>query len=84
MELVIFGLTALFFVAMQSLEIFCWFPEGQRPYIESPTAPWIMLIFIYTLFIPNTWRRAAIVTSLMAAGAGGVVSRRVAVGAASA
>jgi len=66
MELVIFGLTALFFVAMQSLEVFCWFPEGHRPYIESPTSPWIMLIFIYALFIPNTWRRAAIATSLMA------------------
>jgi eukaryotic-like serine/threonine-protein kinase len=65
-ELVIFGLTAIFFVAMQSLEVFCWFPEGTRPYIESPTAPWIMLIFIYALFIPNTWRRAAVVTSLMA------------------
>ncbi|HEX3997399.1 MAG TPA: serine/threonine-protein kinase [Pirellulales bacterium] len=66
MELVIFGATALFFVAMQSLEVFCWYPEGQRHYIESPTAPWIMLIFIYALFIPNTWRRAAVATSLMA------------------
>ena len=63
---VIFGLTAVFFVAMQSLEVFCWFPEGLHPYIESPTAPWITLIFIYALFIPNTWRRAALVTSLMA------------------
>jgi serine/threonine-protein kinase len=66
MELVIFGLTAVFFVVMQSLEILCWFPEGTHEYIESPTAPWIMLIFIYALFIPNTWRRAAVVTGLMA------------------
>jgi serine/threonine-protein kinase len=66
MEAVIFVLTALFFIAMQSLDMFCWFPEGTRHYVDSPTAPWISLIFIYALFIPNTWRRAAVVTGLMA------------------
>ncbi len=65
-EVTIFGLTALFFLAMQGMQLFVWFPLENHGYIESPSAPWVTLIFIYALFIPNTWRRAALATGLMA------------------
>jgi hypothetical protein len=34
---------------------------------ESPSLPWIMLIFVYAMYIPNTWRRAAVVVGILAA-----------------
>ncbi len=53
-ELVIFGVPALFFVAMQWLVI-----KGQAPVLTGITAPWMLLILVYSLYIPNNWKRAA-------------------------
>lgn len=33
---------------------------------ESPVIPWLMLIFLYAMYIPNTWQRAAAVIGAMA------------------
>jgi serine/threonine-protein kinase len=62
-EWIIFGLPAVFFIAIQysvtlnsSLEGVMDFPEGL----------WLVLIYTYTIFIPNTWQRAAVVIGLMA------------------
>ncbi len=33
---------------------------------ESPSLPWIMLIFVYTMYVPNTWRRATVVVGMLA------------------
>jgi eukaryotic-like serine/threonine-protein kinase len=35
-------------------------------FISKTVLPWIVLIQVYGIFIPNTWRRAALVTVLMA------------------
>ncbi len=39
---------------------------GQARLTESPTLPWLMLIFVYTMYIPNHWRRAAVVVGALA------------------
>jgi len=64
-EVVIFGLPALFFVLMH------WFHMSdccvQRKPLPNPVGPWMMLMFTYAMFIPNTWKRAAVPIGLMAA-----------------
>ena len=63
-ETLVFGLPALFFVLMQAVNM----PKcaQMHHYIPTPAPPWLMLIFLYALFIPNTWRRAALVIGAMA------------------
>ena len=65
-EFVTFGLPAIFFLSLQAANLIYEFPEGHTRYVVSPPTPWLMLIFTYALFIPNSWRRAAVVTGLMA------------------
>jgi eukaryotic-like serine/threonine-protein kinase len=67
-ELVIFGCPALFFVvnAIQGSLYAANLPEGHAR-LDIIIVPWLLLIFTYALFIPNTWRRAAVVEGLMAA-----------------
>jgi serine/threonine-protein kinase len=55
-ELAIFGLPAAFLVQIQHLYM-CECAEMGHPF-KNPTAPWLILVFTYALFIPNTWRRA--------------------------
>ena len=62
-ELLIFSLPAAFILAYQYLNTTNWQQHG---YIESPAAPWVILIFTYAMFIPNSWQRAAVVIGLMA------------------
>jgi serine/threonine-protein kinase len=62
-ELVIFGLPAAFFLLLQhrvTLE------DAGRGYMPAPMPFWLLLIFTYGMFIPNTWRRAALVIGAMA------------------
>ncbi len=75
MEVLVFGLPAIFFCALNIIEVYDLVklsgkiaptPE-QLKYIESPISPWMLLIFNYALFIPNTLKRAAIVIGSMAA-----------------
>ncbi len=63
-ELVIFGAPALFFFVLQYTELrTCAAQDNTLPRADSP---WLMLMFTYALFIPNTWRRAALVIGAMA------------------
>ncbi len=63
-EWAIFGLPAALFVyAQYSMAI----RSSQQGYFEFPGGYWLVLIYTYALFIPNTPRRAAVVISLMAA-----------------
>jgi eukaryotic-like serine/threonine-protein kinase len=62
-ELVIFGLPAVFFLALQHRATLS---EAARNYLPPPMPFWLLLIFTYTMFIPNTWRRAALVIGAMA------------------
>ena len=62
-ELVIFGLPAAFFLMLQhrvTLE------DAGRAFMPAPMPFWLLLIFTYGMFIPNTWRRAALVIGAMA------------------
>lgn len=61
-ELIIFGVPSLFFIAMQWMAI-----KDNVPFLIGVTAPWMLLILTYSLYIPNTWRRAAWVLGLFAA-----------------
>lgn len=63
-ELAIFGLPALFFLAVQYESVhFCAYKKN---YVPSPAAPWQLLIFTYALFIPHRWQRAAPAIGAMA------------------
>ena len=58
-EAIVFGDPALYFIILsqQKLHLAANLPEG--PHLPSIVAPWMLLIFTYALFIPNSWRRAA-------------------------
>jgi serine/threonine-protein kinase len=62
-ELVIFGLPAAFFLMLQRRVVL---EDGGRGVMPPPLPFWLLLIFTYGMFIPNTWRRAALVIGAMA------------------
>jgi serine/threonine-protein kinase len=62
-ELVFFGLPAAFFLLLQQRVTLS---EVARSFIPPPIPFWLLLIFTYAMFIPNTWRRAALVIGTMA------------------
>src|SRR5262245_19861559 len=62
-ELIIFGLPALFFLLLQRRMTL---DEVARGFMPPPMPFWLLLIFAYAMFIPNTWRRAACVIGAMA------------------
>src|SRR5215210_633405 len=67
-ELIIFGCPALFFL-VHALDVNTYLanlPDGQAR-IENMVAPWLLLIFTYAMFIPNTWQRAAAVLGAIVA-----------------
>ncbi len=62
LELIVFGLPAIFFLGMQRVVMIdCC----ENDYFHFPIGIWLILIFTYALFIPNTLRRAVIVISLL-------------------
>ncbi|REJ64461.1 MAG: serine/threonine protein kinase [Planctomycetota bacterium] len=63
-ELLIFGFPAAFFVAINAVAIDECAREHQT--IPQLAGPWILLMFTYAMFIPNTTRRAAIVLGMIA------------------
>ncbi len=63
-ELMVFGGASAFFVLVSWYMLVDSAKEG---YVRPIATAWLMLIFNYALFVPNTWRRAAIVIGLMAA-----------------
>ena len=62
-EWIVFGLPGLFFVAFQ---YFSALDCCQKGYFDIDAGAWLVLIFTYALFIPNTFRRAALVIGSMA------------------
>jgi serine/threonine-protein kinase len=60
-ELVIFGVPAIFFVALQWLEI-----KGGKVMLVGVSAPWMLLVLVYSLYVPNAWKRAAWILGLFA------------------
>jgi eukaryotic-like serine/threonine-protein kinase len=67
-ELIIFGCPAVFFVvkALKETTYLASLPAGEAR-LADIVIPWMLLIFTYAMFIPNTWRRAAVVLGVMAA-----------------
>jgi serine/threonine-protein kinase len=62
--LVVFGFPAGFFLLLQQRVALS---EAARNYLPSPAPFWLLLIFTYAMFIPNNWRRAALVIGVVAA-----------------
>lgn len=64
-ELVTFGLPILFFMLLQHTKYVAFASTyGALPELASV---WLLTIFTYALFIPNQWKRAAIVIGVMTA-----------------
>jgi serine/threonine-protein kinase len=67
-ELIIFGCPALYFLVtgIQEVTHLVNLPDGNAR-TNIIVTPWVLLIFTYALFIPNTWQRAAAVIGLLGA-----------------
>lgn len=61
-EVLVFGLPAAFFLALQQIEMMHCAEMG---FLPSPVSSWLLLMFTYALLIPNTWQRAAVVIAAM-------------------
>jgi serine/threonine-protein kinase len=67
-ELLIFGLPAMFFVVKSVHESrYLLNPIDGPPRLENFAYMWMLMIFTYAIFIPNTWQRAAIVIGALGA-----------------
>jgi eukaryotic-like serine/threonine-protein kinase len=64
-ELIVFSLPAIFFLLLQHRVTIS---DAARGFMPAPMPFWLLLIFTYGMFIPNTWRRAACVIGAMALG----------------
>ena len=53
-ELVIFGFPAVFFLMLQHRVTI---DDAARVFMPPPLPFWLLLIFTYGMFIPNTWQR---------------------------
>ncbi|SFJ34245.1 serine/threonine-protein kinase [Planctomicrobium piriforme] len=62
-EYLVFGSSAVLFVTFGYTTLL--YTAGQG-YLVPLTPPWLILIFTYALFIPNNWRRAAVIMTIMA------------------
>jgi serine/threonine-protein kinase len=66
LELTTFGIPVAFFLLLQHSKAEFWADTyGMLPGLSTA---WLLQIFLYALFIPNNWRRAACVIGVMAAG----------------
>ena len=64
-ELITFGVPLLFFMLLQHAKtVISVLDRGPHPELSGV---WLLLAFTYALFIPNDWRRAAVVIAVIAA-----------------
>jgi serine/threonine-protein kinase len=65
-EFVVFGAPAfyLFVLGMHEVTFLATLPEGAQ--LPTVVVPWLLMMFSYALFIPNTWQRALGVLGSMA------------------
>ena len=61
-EVIVFGLPGMFFVAFQYFSALECCRQG---FFDIDAGAWLVLMFCYALFIPNTFRRAALVIGAM-------------------
>ncbi|HMC12020.1 MAG TPA: serine/threonine protein kinase, partial [Pirellulaceae bacterium] len=62
-ELITFGVPLAFFLAMQYEKSVQW--AGDYGVLPELASGWVLIIFTYALFIPNSWQRAAVVVGIM-------------------
>jgi serine/threonine-protein kinase len=65
-EALVFGVPAFYFLAIDHERITVSASYDEHAHIPMITSGWMLLIFCYALFIPNTWRRAAAAIGLLA------------------
>jgi serine/threonine-protein kinase len=66
-EALVFGVPAAFFVLLHYERLNAGAALPDHPHVPSIAGGWLLLMFCYALFVPNSWRRAAVVLGLMAA-----------------
>ncbi len=65
-ELIIIGGPAAFFLLLNYHKFFhCAALGDGHAHVPNIVGGWILLVFCYALFVPNTWQRAAVVMSLL-------------------
>lgn len=68
-ELLIFGAPALFFMLISYDKLVtCAHLTDGHSHVPNIAGAWMLLIYSYALFVPNHWKRAAVVHLLMGAG----------------
>lgn len=72
MELGVFGVTTIFFANVQHFDL--RYSAEVLGFVPMTTGLWFLLIFTYAIFIPNDWRRAAVIIGgMLAIGLGGYI-----------
>jgi serine/threonine-protein kinase len=66
-EALVFGAPAYYFVMLDYQRMVLNASLGEHAHVHPIGTGWMLLIFCYALFVPNTWRRAAVVIGLLAA-----------------
>jgi tRNA A-37 threonylcarbamoyl transferase component Bud32 len=66
-EAVLFGAPAVYFLMLDYERVQVTASLGEHAHVPLILSGWLLLIYSYALFIPNTWRRAAIVLGAFAA-----------------
>jgi serine/threonine-protein kinase len=66
-EALVFGAPAYYFVMLDFQRMVLNASLGEHAHVHPISTGWMLLIFCYALFVPNTWRRAAVVIGLLAA-----------------
>jgi eukaryotic-like serine/threonine-protein kinase len=66
-EALVFGAPAVYFLLLDYERITVSASLGDHAHIPMITSGWMLLIFCYSLFIPNRWQRAAVAIGLFAA-----------------
>ncbi len=64
-ELLVFGLPAAFFVLLNVRVLQVGAAAPQYPHVTGITSGWMLLVFCYAMFVPNTWQRAAAMIGLL-------------------
>lgn len=66
-EAVVFGAPSLLFITLTYHKLqYCAALDEGHAHVASFTAAWMLLIFTYAIFVPNNWKRAAVVIGMMA------------------
>ncbi|MCA9232695.1 MAG: serine/threonine protein kinase [Planctomycetales bacterium] len=65
-ELLIIGGPAAFFVLLNyNMFLTCCTLQAGHTHLPNITGGWLLLVFCYALFVPNSWQRAAVVLGLL-------------------